>query len=338
MIQPHWLRRPNNDLSVVFIHGFNSSEGCWKAAEGESWPDLVLAEGHLSTVGVYSFNYRTGIGSGYYNLGDVVDSLKEYMQLDGVLGHSKVIFVCHSMGGIVARRYLVSQQGRLIEGGLREVGLFLVASPSLGSQYATMLETLTRLAGHTQGEALRFSQANVWLNDLDKDFMNLKESGKLRIKGKELIEDQPIVLKRFLFFKRQIVEPFSGNRYFGDPYKVPASDHFTIARPKATEAIQHRLLCQFIALVRGTKANGSEPIVLTEASLKLRDAMVKIFDATRLELLCLDLGVGYDMLQGKPIEVQISILIAACEAQGGTAGLLDKITSQYPGIRRYLQT
>ena len=80
--------------------------------------------------------------------------------------------------------------------------------------------------------------------DLDKEFVNLKEGGKLKIKGKELVEDKFVVLKKF--WGRQVVEPFSGARYFGEQYKVPESDHFSIAKPKDENADQHRLLRQFI--------------------------------------------------------------------------------------------
>jgi hypothetical protein len=85
---------------------------------------------------------------------------------------------------------------------------------------------------------------NVWLLDLDKEFLNLKEGATLRMKGKELVEDKFVVLPKL--FGKQVVEPFSGARYFGEPYKVPGSDHFSIAKPKDKEAIQHRLLRQFI--------------------------------------------------------------------------------------------
>jgi hypothetical protein len=80
--------------------------------------------------------------------------------------------------------------------------------------------------------------------DLDKEFMNLKEAGKLEIKGKELVEDKFVYLKRF--WRWQVVEPFSGARYFGESFKVPGSDHFSIAKPKDENADQHRLLRQFI--------------------------------------------------------------------------------------------
>ena len=46
-----------------------------------------------------------------------------------------------------------------------------------------------------------------------------------------------------------MVEPFSGARYFGESFKVPGSDHFSIAKPEDREAIQHRLLLYFITAV-----------------------------------------------------------------------------------------
>jgi hypothetical protein len=263
MTEGVWLRKPNNDLTVVFIHGFNSSEECWKSSNGTYWPSLLKDENDFPSIGIYVFSYRTSFFRGNYNLGDVVDALKTYLHLDEVLKHSQVIFVCHSMGGIVARRFIVSQQLGLLENGLKKVGLFLVASPSLGSEYANMLGTLvnfigvSRFIGNTQTDALRFSQDNTWLNDLDKDFINLKDAGRLSIKGQELIEELPILIIKSIFFffkkQKQIVEPFSGARYFGDSFKVPKSDHFTIARPESNLSIQHRLLCDFIKNMKGGK-------------------------------------------------------------------------------------
>jgi C4-dicarboxylate-specific signal transduction histidine kinase len=72
----------------------------------------------------------------------------------------------------------------------------------------------------------------------------LKESGRLKMKGKELIEDKFVFLRKF--WRRQVVEPFAGARYFGEPYKVPNSDHFSIAKPRDDNDDPHRLLVQFI--------------------------------------------------------------------------------------------
>lgn len=243
-MQGKWIRKPKSKTSVVFVHGILSSgEAGWRHENGSYWPELLKNDQELEPLGVYVFTYQTGIFSGNYRLSDIVDALKEHMRLDGVLESKQIVFVCHSMGGIVVRKFLVERATELI-GAKIEIGLYLVASPSLGSSYANWLSPLAKFLKHAQADVLRFERSNAWLNDLDKEFQNLKEAGKLKIKGKELIEDKFILLKKF--WHKQVVEPFAGFRYFGEPYKVPLSDHFSIAKPDGPDAIQHRLLCLFI--------------------------------------------------------------------------------------------
>jgi pimeloyl-ACP methyl ester carboxylesterase len=239
-----WARKCGSDTgAIVFVHGVMSSDKCWRHANGTFWPEIVVHDQDLELLGVYYFNYRTGPFSGSYRLGDAVDDLKEHLRLDGVLNASHIIFVCHSMGGILVRKYLVERATDLIERKI-SVSLFLIASPSLGSQYANWLSPIAKFVGHSQADALRIGQNNAWLSDLDKEFLNLKENRRLQLSGKELVEDTFIVFKKF--FRNQVVEPFSGARYFGEPFKVPNSDHFSIAKIDGSTAIQHRLLRQFI--------------------------------------------------------------------------------------------
>jgi pimeloyl-ACP methyl ester carboxylesterase len=221
-----WVRKPSRGTTVVFVHGIiSTSEACWRHADGGYWPTLVAEEELLATVGVYVFTYRTDIFSGTYRLSDVVDALKEHARVDGVLDNDRIIFVCHSMGGIVVRKLLVERQYDFMSSN-KVIGLFLIASPSLGSSYADWLSPLAILMGHSQASALGFVRNNEWLMDLDKAFTNLKEARTLDLHGKELIEDTFIVMRKI--WRRQVVEPFSGARYFGEPYKVPGSDHFSI--------------------------------------------------------------------------------------------------------------
>ena len=230
---------------MVFVHGvLSSGESCWRHANGAFWPELLSRDEIAANIGVYVFTYKTGFFSGTYNLGDVVDALKEHMRLDGVISSGRIVFVCHSMGGIVARRFVVQQATQLIE-QRKSIGLFLIASPSLGSTYANWLSPLARIFEHTQADALRFEQTNTWLMDLDRDFQNLKESARLRLNGKELVEDTFIVLRKLM--RKQVVQPFSGARYFGEAYKVPDTDHFTIAKVEGSSAVQHRLLVRFLS-------------------------------------------------------------------------------------------
>jgi pSer/pThr/pTyr-binding forkhead associated (FHA) protein len=252
--QGAWLRRPGDGTAIVFVHGLLSDgDGCWRSDNSAYWPDLLAHEDSLAKSGIYVFSYRSAVFSGGYSIGDAVEALKAYLELDGLLTLRTLVFVCHSMGGIVARQFLVTRQATLIANSTR-IGLFLVASPSLGSGYANLFSVLATALGHAQGIALRFSQDNLWLNDLDRNFMNLKESKHLAISGQELIEDTFVVSQKLI--GKQVVEPFSGSRYFGESIKIPGSDHFTIAKPSGRDALQHRLLVQFVQGCRSAATVG----------------------------------------------------------------------------------
>ena len=176
-----WLRKPSSETSVIFVHGILSSgETAWRnSSTGSSWPRLLVDDTAADGYGVYVFTYQTDIFSGSYSLGDVVDAIKEHLRLDRVLESRRLIFVCHSMGGLAVRKYLVDRFADLTERGIA-VGLYLVASPSLGSRYADWLEPLARLMGHAQADALRFVENNLWLADLDKNLRTFAMAGGCR--------------------------------------------------------------------------------------------------------------------------------------------------------------
>lgn len=264
-MEPTWVRRSRNGTTVVFVHGILSSiEGAWLGPGGAFWPRLLCDEPTISDVGVYLFGYRADAYAGAYSLDDAVDSMREYFRLDHVWSEKQLIFACHSMGGIVARRFLISEQAEIIHADKR-IGLFLVASPSLGATYADFVAAIAPIY-NMQLDALRFSQKNAWLNALDKDFINLKERKRMLLFGKELVEDSFLVARR-TFRRAQIVPPWSGAKYFGEPVKIPYSDHVSIAKPADSRAIQHRILVDFVrsAIRSSTRENSESPSARSDA-------------------------------------------------------------------------
>jgi pimeloyl-ACP methyl ester carboxylesterase len=238
-----WIRRPALDSVVIFVHGILSNGDVYWRSNKSYWPDLLSKEDLLSGIGIYVFSYRSDAFSAGYSLGDAVEALNNYLRLDKILQMKNVVFVCHSMGGIVVRQFLVTRQMALAKHGIR-IGIYLVASPSLGSGYANLVCAVARVFATSQAHALRFAENNTWLNDLDRNFINLKESNSLLIEGKEIVEDQFFAFPTLF---KPIVAPFSGAKYFGDSLKIPYSDHWTIAAPLDRTALQHRLLVEFIS-------------------------------------------------------------------------------------------
>jgi hypothetical protein len=260
----------NSDSSraaVVFVHGILSDGlAAWTHANGANWPTMIVEAPKMEGVGVCVFSYRTDAFARTYSQSDAADLLRESAKLESLWDKPCLIFVCHSLGGIVARRFLIANQQELLKRG-SNIGLFLVASPSLGSADANRLHFLARMLESTQADALRFSQQNVWLNDLDKDFLNLKEASGLTIRGKELVEDEPIPItsaagffRKLVGLKSQVVEPSSAARYFSNWLKIPRSDHNSIAKPESREAIQHRILLRFVEETINSHPMSRQPV------------------------------------------------------------------------------
>jgi pimeloyl-ACP methyl ester carboxylesterase len=237
------LRDGSGRGAVIFIHGvLSSTTECWTNKNGISWPGLLLSERGLEGFGVYTFDYETSLFSGGYSIDDAVSSLHEWLKSLGLLGKVPLVFVCHSMGGIIARR-LVTR--RAADFSNAPVGLFLVASPSLGSRYASMLSPVLSLFKHSQGSVLSYVDDNPWIESLDRDFKDMKEEGRVAVFGKELSESRFLASQPWISLGN-IVTNLSAERYFGQPLKVAHADHKSISKPASADSIQHRTLCNFL--------------------------------------------------------------------------------------------
>ena len=216
------------------------------------------------------YTYESDIFSADYNLNDVVDDLRQRLRSAKVEDFPRILFVCHSMGGLVARRYLVRRQLDIATAETRTIfGLLLIASPSLGADWANWLTPIAQFFQHSQAETLRFSKNNRWLDTLDRDFRDLKESGKLQLCGRELIEDKFIVLHKFFVFPK-VVERISGALYFGEALKIAGSDHFSITKPRDADALQHTVLSELIDTImhlEGERPVSQIPTVLSPERL-----------------------------------------------------------------------
>ena len=239
--------------AVVFVHGIlSSAEKGWTNDAGKTWPRLLEESLRGESIAVYSFTYRTSFGSGDFSINDAADNMNELLVLDKVSQFPTIVFVCHSMGGLVVRRFLVQRQQ---EYAASTFGIFLVASPSMGAKYANWLAPIIGLAGHAQADALKVIKANPWLSTLDSDFSRLIRNKD--IKGREIVEDLPLFAPGWLF-KKPLVDSWSGARFFAEPLRIPATNHFTIAKPESKDALQQRMLREFVLEVC-TRESGAGP-------------------------------------------------------------------------------
>lgn len=241
-----WLRQNGGKSVVIFVHGLWLLDNRpWQHAKsGTYWPKLVADDPALAEHDIYVFDYLAGIASKNYSIDHVVENLQTALAGDGVDKRRRLIFVCHSLGGIVVRRLLVRKDAEYVHSGM-QIDLLLVASPSRGSRYADgPLAALAQGAGVEHISVLRGLRKNGQLDQLFKDFNALlrRSNSRLAIHGRELLEQ-----RNFLWVLPPIVTTDSGACFFADALMIEGSDHFSIACPSSAEAKQHVVLRQFIA-------------------------------------------------------------------------------------------
>lgn len=117
----------------------------------------------------------------------------------------------------------------------KKVGLVLIASPSLGSSYATKLSALARWFNQEMSLQLQWNSPD--LIQLDAEFQQLIDQDKIPgLIGVEAIENHSLVGRKLL------VPEKSGARYFGSPTRLANTDHFETVKPSSIEHPSHVFL------------------------------------------------------------------------------------------------
>ncbi|MGA7327946.1 MAG: hypothetical protein WBX25_26540, partial [Rhodomicrobium sp.] len=271
-----WHCANDSDTVVVFVHGlYSDNVAAWKslasqdAGSGTYWPNLVLADNNLKQPSVYLAGFYTELGGAKYGMKDAANELYSALSTPSgpqpsVLSKKNILFVAHSLGGVIVRDVLVHRTDAFAG---KRVGLLLVASPSGGSHYAQFLASAAAVAGDQLVKELAID--SPFLQQLHVDFLELL--GKQRIPGlvgTELIENRmidsnmlggsPAMWVAAKIWGR-IVEKESAARYFARQIVIPNSDHFTIARPTGLNDYAHRELVSLFNRMQAVANPSCEP-------------------------------------------------------------------------------
>src|SRR6185436_6249034 len=242
-----WLEYRPCSTAVVFVHGvLSGARECWyDPKSGTFWPRLVYQEHNAAFAGssVFLGGYFTEVDAGEYGMRDCARELLEGLSRSvggnpAVLDHERLVFVCHSLGGIVTR-YMLECWREFFE--QKAILLVLVASPSIGSQWANSLAGVIALFRNRTGRELHWKSDA--LDDLDRRFKEMRRLNLLqRLSGCEWYE-QNFPRVHPIFRLRPIVPVDSAARgYFDEGHLIPDTDHISIAKPPGPNARVHLLL------------------------------------------------------------------------------------------------
>jgi pimeloyl-ACP methyl ester carboxylesterase len=134
---------PSEKLLVVFVHGiFGTGSDTWVNGKNDSLPALVAFDPKFGTsLDVLVYQYETPMLTEAGKIPEVSDGLSDYLDHLGVWSTYKgVVFVGHSMGGLVIRQLLIAHQAAAAKVPL----IYLYATPTNGAEIAAVASKLSR--------------------------------------------------------------------------------------------------------------------------------------------------------------------------------------------------
>jgi pimeloyl-ACP methyl ester carboxylesterase len=92
---------------IVFVHGLHGSRESWRAPNGAYWPEMVRTDPRFAFSDVEVVDYPTPASNGKMTSVQLAEILWERLQQDHVWEHREVVFVAHSLGGILVEEMVL---------------------------------------------------------------------------------------------------------------------------------------------------------------------------------------------------------------------------------------
>ena len=228
-------------LGVIFIYGFGNDSTCWNI-----FRNFLEQEPFYDKLKIEAFDYNTGIIIPFpFNY-----VLKKIIQLNNIIctttkniksinfcaellatdmfnkfyGIKNVLIVCHSMGGLIARKYLMDHITKHQTKYFNVKSLLMYATPNTGTDILKILKDRTRLGFiiSKNKQLSDLSPDSLFLSDLNNDWFNYIELSKLNVYN-AVAEDDNLV-------NSEAIESYWG-RYEDGFRPVTQTNHHSIIRP-----------------------------------------------------------------------------------------------------------
>jgi pimeloyl-ACP methyl ester carboxylesterase len=207
----------------VFVHGlFGDTTQTWTHASGTSFFRLLHEDPRVSQrVDVFAYGVTsTMFGSGSLNIREAATALDERFQANRIWDYDNVVFVAHSMGGLVTMRHLVNNRDRLAKVPL----IALYATPMDGADIANIAQHVAENPALAQ---MLNADANEFLATLNEDWVRIQPTERPMVRcAYETARTGPMM----------IVQRRSAVRYCeGNLVAIGGSNHIDIVKPDRAE-------------------------------------------------------------------------------------------------------
>lgn len=213
---------------IVFVHGLHGNRETWRAANGAYWPQLIQSDPHFQRSDVVVAEYPTPSMHGQLSTVQLAQILWQGLQKQRVWEHSEVVFITHSLGGIVTEEMLLSHPADAVHVPF----IVSYATPHQGSFVANLAKIYD---GDPLLTDLRESNDNSFLMDLEQKWRSTPSVARVhRLCAFETLDTAAGAgVGRYLRAHTRVVNYYSAT-YGCDvdtpPQKI-VTDHIDIVKP-----------------------------------------------------------------------------------------------------------
>src|ERR1035437_5643489 len=163
----HYVRQADKESVVVFVHGvLGDSRSSWTNASTKAyWPTLMKDDPYFNDFDIFVIGYPSSIFHPSYTVDELVEVMRRDMDNNGIFSkHKHVYFLCHSMGGLVVRGYLIRYQSRASQVPM----IYFFSTPTTGAEISRLSSVLS---SNRQMGGLLPIDANEYLASVQKGWL-----------------------------------------------------------------------------------------------------------------------------------------------------------------------
>lgn len=173
-VSPLWIARKakHTESAIVFVHGlFGGTTSTWTNQNGVRLFDLIQQDQNLvAPVDTYVFGYESKfLAGGSLSVAEAARRLESRLKYEQVDKYRHVVYVAHSMGGLVVLRYLLNSKTAMEQ----TRGLIFLSVPQEGAEIAAIAQHVARNPALNQ--LLPVDINNEALRQLLQDWATAKE-------------------------------------------------------------------------------------------------------------------------------------------------------------------
>jgi pimeloyl-ACP methyl ester carboxylesterase len=243
--RPRYAFPPKSkDRVFVFVHGiFGDALKTWQNKAGEFFWDRFRSDDVFKDSDVYVYGFPSRFRAQSFSIDQAVADMDQAFINDNVKKYKEIVIVAHSMGGLVAERYLLTVRSVASKVPL----LFLFATPHEGSSITVLASVVSQNPGL---ETMLPGDRNQYLRNLEAEWRQAQAERSITTRIKCAYETRPT-------YGVWVVTELSATRPCDGLSSPSDADHIDIVKPRPVPDRSYDALRSAVREVTTSRAQGT---------------------------------------------------------------------------------